>query len=49
MTINIQPPIPIAPRLENDPVVRQHDLDLQIMYEAIKDLQARVAALESAP
>ena len=47
MTTNIQPPAPLAPYLKNDTNANQHDRALQLMYDAILELQAKVVELET--
>ncbi len=47
MTIEIQPPTPLTRKFPGDTNINQHDKDLQILYEAVLELQRKVAALES--
>lgn len=49
MTINIQPPIPLAHKFPGDVLILQHDQAMQLMYEALVELARRVDALESRP
>lgn len=46
MTINIQPPKPLAPTLKHDPSVRQFDMDMQLLYEALVAIDTRLTSIK---
>lgn len=46
MTLKIQPPKPLSPVLKHDPSVRQFDMDIQLLYEALVSLDAAIATIQ---
>lgn len=46
MTTNIQAPAPLSRSIPSDPNITEHDAAVQLLYEAILELQAKVVELE---